>query len=68
MVCPKHCFIRLKSKDTIYGIDPIVEVADGEVVVIYTEKYSTGGRYSNREKRMVIPIRDIVLAETWDYK
>ena len=68
----KYCLIRTLSEDgatnAIYGIDPIVTVADGEVVVMYTEKYSTGGRYSNREKRMVIPIRDIVLAETWDYK
>ena len=64
----KYCWIRLKSTDSIYGIDPTVEVADGEVVVIYTEKYSTRDRYSNRDKRVIIPIEEIAVAETWDYK
>jgi hypothetical protein len=67
----KYCWIRTGSGDnitnTIYGIDPMVEVADGEVVVIYTEKYSNRDKYRNFGKRMVIPIKEIVFAETWDY-
>ena len=64
-----RCLIRTKpingKTNSIHGKYPDLKMVDNEVVVVYTEQYSTLYREKNIGKRIMLPIGEITEAKTW---
>jgi len=67
----KYCWMQTILEDgrieNIYGKKPIIEIADGELVVIYTEQFNSLTRYANKGKRMMVSLSVIIDAQAWDF-